>query len=125
MLEFMIARPHIANMDQATKQKYCLSIKCMTDIAVNWSLYGTCIPHNPADGPRGRRVSTDCRGRLGGTGVSPTIQLILLRSHISASASASINVGLLQKWSEDKTERRELQPVTVDSKQAGGGERRE
>ena len=74
----MIARPHIANTDQATKQKYHFSIKCMTDIAVNWSLYDTCIPHNPADGPRGRRVSTDCRGRLGGTGGSPTIQLMVL-----------------------------------------------
>ena len=118
----------------------------MTDIAVNWSLYDTCIPHNPADGPRGRRVSTDCRGRLGGTGGSPTFQLILLRSQICVASHAIFGKkpyqvpGASIPWEMYKcrTQRTaakvvrgprqkggDLQPVTVDCKQAGDGERRE
>ena len=31
-------------------------------------------------------MSTDCRGRLGGTGISPTFQLILLRSQICVAS---------------------------------------
>ena len=82
-------------------------------------------------------MSTDCIGRLGGTGGSPTIQLILLRSQICVAShgifgkmpykcqcqykcrtAAKVVRGPRQKGGE-------LQPVTVHSKQAGDGERRE